>query len=152
MGSCSLRPPPPPPSLVTTLSLHNQISTPSIHNYLTATPKITFTFENFFLLLYIKFYEKQVSLINKLQPLSYQYTSNITPCLPLHTPQPTRKLYNATALLTHPQYTFKKISRTRSVTSPKFTLPQRLVSFQELRLRWVRTIIAFFMKDINYRG
>ena len=73
------------------------------HNYLTATPKITFFYKKiFFFLLHIKFYEKPVSVINKLQPLSYQFMSNITPRLPLHASQPTPKIYNATALLKHP--------------------------------------------------
>ena len=53
---------------------HNQISTST-----TTSLK-----HLLFLLLHIKFYEKQISLINKLQPLSYQFTSNITPRLPLH--------------------------------------------------------------------
>ena len=46
-------------------SLHKQISTS------TTTPLQH-------LLLHIKFYEKQVSLTNKLQPLPCQFTSNIT--------------------------------------------------------------------------
>ena len=63
--------------IVTTLSLHNQISTS------------TTTFQKKdFLLLHIEFYEKPVSLINKLQPLSYQSMSNITPPLPRHASQP----------------------------------------------------------------
>ena len=40
--------------------------------------------------------------MNKLQPLSYQSTSNIIPRLPLHTSQPTPQIYNATALITRP--------------------------------------------------
>ena len=75
-----------------------KLTLPASHNYLTATPKITFTFQK--LLLDIESYEKSVSLINKLQPLSYQSTSNITPRLPLYTSQPTHKICNATALLT----------------------------------------------------
>ena len=62
---------------VTTLSVHNQIS--------------TLTTISLQLLLHIKFYEQLLSLINKLQPLSYQSTSNITPRLPLHSSQPTPK-------------------------------------------------------------
>ena len=62
---------------VTTLFLHNQISTST-----------TTLQKKHFLLLQIEFYEKPVSLINKLQPLSYQSTSNITPPLPLHSSQP----------------------------------------------------------------
>ena len=53
-----------------------------------------------YLLLHIKFYVKPVSLINKLQPLSYQSTSNIIPRLPLHVYQPAPKIYNANVLLT----------------------------------------------------
>ena len=41
-------------------------------------------------------------IINKLQPLSYQSTPNITPPLPLHTSQPTHKINTTTALLTQP--------------------------------------------------
>ena len=59
---------------VITLSLHNQIS--------------TLTTISLQLLLHIKFYEQLVSLINKLQPLSYQSTSNITPLHFTHLNQP----------------------------------------------------------------
>ena len=70
------------------------------HRYLTATPKITFTFQKHsFCNFHTKFCEKSVSLIKKIQPFSYQQTSNITPRLPLCTSQPTHKIYNATALL-----------------------------------------------------
>ena len=73
---------------VTTISLHNQISTSTTtslqHLKSPLPPK-----NNYFLLLHLKFYEKQVSLIYKLKPLSYQFTSNITPRLPLHASQPT---------------------------------------------------------------
>ena len=81
--------------IVTILSLRNQphCNTYSCNSLL--PPKII----NYLLLLHIKFYEKQVSLISKLQPLSYQFTSSITPCLPRHASQPTPKIYNATALL-----------------------------------------------------
>ena len=43
-----------------------------------------------FLLLHIKFYDKQISLTNKPQPLSYQFTSSVTLRLPLqaHLNQP----------------------------------------------------------------
>ena len=81
---------------VTTISIHKQISSSTttwLHFYL---PKY------YFLLLHINFHDKQASLINKLQLLIYQFTSNITPRLPLHASQPTPKIYNATALLTHP--------------------------------------------------
>ena len=54
------------------------------------------------LLLHIKFYEKPLSLINKLQLLSYQSTSNRTARLSLHTSQPTLKIHNASTLLTNP--------------------------------------------------
>ena len=54
------------------------------------------------MLLHIKFCEKPVSLIKKLQPLSYQSTCNVTPRLPLHTSQLTPRIYTAAALL-HPQ-------------------------------------------------
>ena len=78
--------------------------------YLTTTPKITFTFlKSNFLLFHIKFFEKLVPLINKLQPLSYQSTSNITPRLPLLPSRPTPKIYNATTLLTHPLIHIKKL-------------------------------------------
>ena len=70
---------------------------------------MTFTFQkSYFLLLHIKFYKKPVTdelmnkLLNKLLPLSYQSTSNITPWLPLYTSQPTPEVYNTTALLTLP--------------------------------------------------
>ena len=98
--------------IVTTLSLHNQIS--------------TLTTISLQLLLHIKFYEQLVSLINKLQPLSYQSTSNITPRLPLHSSQPTPK-YTTLLHYSHIPNTHKKTSRTRSTRTPKYTLPQRLV-------------------------
>ena len=66
-----------------------------------------------------------MSLTNNLQPLSYQSTSNITPRLPLYTSQPTPKIYNATALLTHPLHTYK--SSPPSTSTPKYTPPQHLV-------------------------
>ena len=61
---------------VTTLSLHNQIGTFTTTSL--QHPKITTSQNNYFLSPHIKFYEKQVSLINKLRQLSYQFTSNIT--------------------------------------------------------------------------
>ena len=97
---------------VITLSLHNQIS--------------TLTTISLQLLLHIKFYEQLVSLINKLQPLSYQSTSNITPRLPLHSSQPTPK-YTTLLHYSHIPNTHKKTSRTLSTATPKYTLPQRLV-------------------------
>ena len=76
---------------VTTLSLHNQIST------LTTTSlqhlKSLLSSKKYFLSLNVKFYQKPVSLINKLQPLSYQSKSSTTPRLPLHTSQPAPKIY-----------------------------------------------------------
>ena len=82
--------------LLATLSLNNQITTSTTTSLqhlksLLPSKKIIFCYK-----LQIKFYEKPVSVINKLQPLSYQLaTSNITS-------QPTPKICNATALLTHP--------------------------------------------------
>ena len=75
---------------VTTLSLHNQISTPattSLQHLKSLLPSNTIIFCYFT----SKFCEKPVSVINKLQPLSYQSTSNITPRLRLHSSQPPLK-------------------------------------------------------------
>ena len=77
---------------------------------------------------HLKFYEKQVSLINKLQPLSYQFTSNITPHLPLHASQQTPKICNAILHYSHIPITHKKIYA-RVVQMYKCTLPQRLILY-----------------------
>ena len=97
---------------VTALSLHNRISTSTTtslqHLKSFLPPKIIIII--IFVTLY-SFYEKQVSLINKLQPLSYQFTSSITPRLPLNASPPTPKIYNATALhYSHILNTHKKLS------------------------------------------
>ena len=79
-------------------SLHSHISTlttTSLQHLKSLLPS-----KKYFLL-HGKLYQKPVSLINKLQLLSYQSKSNITPRLPLHTSQPTPKIYNTTALLRH---------------------------------------------------
>ena len=78
------------------------------------------------MLLHIKFYDKPVSLIYKLQLLSYQSTSSITPRLPLHASQSTPKMYNALHN-SHVPNILKKTSHTRSTTTPKCTLPQHLL-------------------------
>ena len=93
-----------------------------LNNYLTATPKTTFTSQ-----IIICCYFTLNSLINKLQPLSYQFMSNVTPRLPLHASQPTPKIYNATTLHTSLIH-IKKTSLTRSTSTPKYTLPLRLVT------------------------
>ena len=64
-------------AIVTTLSLHNKLALPQLPSK-----------KKHFLLPHIEFYEKPVWLINKLQPVSYQSMSNITPPLPLHLSQP----------------------------------------------------------------
>ena len=73
--------------------------------------------------------EKQALLINKLEPLSYQFKSSITQRLPLHASKPTPKIYNATAVhYSHIEIHIKKnISHTPSTSTAKYTLPQRLV-------------------------
>ena len=66
--------------------------------------------------------------MNKLQPLSYQSTSNIIPRLPLHTSQPTPKIYNATALVTRP-YIYAQIYAPKascSIGKKKILLPTHL--------------------------
>ena len=66
--------------------------------------------------------------MNKLQPLSYQSTSNIIPRLPLHTSQPTPKIYNATALVTRP-YIYAQIyapTASCSIGKKKILLPTHL--------------------------
>ena len=60
-----------------------------------------------------------VSLINKLQLLSYQSTSNITPRHSLHT-------YTTLPHYSHIHNTSPKNSPTLNTTTPKYTLPQRL--------------------------
>ena len=78
---------------VTTLSLHNQISTPTTTSSLQHL-KSLLPSKKYPLLLRIKFCEK---------PAFTNYSHYRTnPRLPLHTSQPTHKVYNATALLTHP--------------------------------------------------
>ena len=104
---------------LTTLSLHNQISpsTPISLQHLKSLlpPKITiFCYFN------VKIHEKQILLIIKLQPLSYQFTSNITR-LPLHASQPTLLRYS------HIPNAQKKTSHTPSTSTLKYTLKQRLV-------------------------
>ena len=64
---------------VTTLSLHNQISTLTTNSL--QHLKSLLSSKKYFLSLNIKFYQKPVSLMNKLQPLSYQSKSNTTPRL-----------------------------------------------------------------------
>ena len=60
--------------------------------------------------------EKQALLINKPEPLSYQFKSSITQRLPLHASKPTPKIYNATAVhYSHIANTHKKIFHTRLV-------------------------------------
>ena len=79
------------------------------------------------MLLHIKFCEKQVSLINKLQPLSYQFTSNITPRLQFK--RLNQPLKYATLLhYSHIPNTHKTTSHTPSTSTPKYTLLQRLVT------------------------
>ena len=110
---------------VTTLSLHNQISTLTTTS-LQHLRSLLFS-KKYFLSLNIKFYQKPVSLMNKLQPLSYQSKSNTTPRLPLHTSQPAPKIYKTLLHYSHIPNTHKKTSRTLSRTTPKYILPQRLV-------------------------
>ena len=92
---------------VTTLSLHNQIST------LTTTSlqhlKSLLSSKKYFLSLNIKFYQKPVSLMNKLQPLPYQSKSNTTPRLPLHTSQPAPKIYKTLLHYSHIPNRHKKL-------------------------------------------
>ena len=76
-------------STLSTLSLPNQINTPTATSLQHLKSLLPSKF--FFSLLHIVFYEKPVLLINKLKPLSYQSSSNLTPRLPLHTSQPTLK-------------------------------------------------------------
>ena len=109
---------------VTTLSLHNQISTSTTTSL--QHPKITTSQNDYFLSPHIKFYEKQVSLINKLLPLSYQFTSNITHAF--HFTRLNQPLKYTTLLhYSHIPNTDKKNSRLRCTSTPKYTLPQRLL-------------------------
>ena len=53
-----------------------------------------------------------------LQPLSYQFTSNMTPRLPLQASQPSPKIYNATAVHYSHVPSHKKTSNTPSTSTP----------------------------------
>ena len=123
---------------MTTLSLHNQISTFTTTSL--QHPKITTSQNNYFLSPHIKFYEKQVSLINKLRPLSYQFTSNITHAFHFtHLNQPLK--YTALLRYSHIPNTEKKNSHTRSTSTPKCTLPQRLLYYLVLPFESVGEIL-----------
>ena len=93
------------------------------------------------MLLHIKFYEKPASVINKLQPLSYQFMSNINPRPPPHASKPlkyTKLLHYSNIPNTH-----KKLHTRVVYRRQKYTLPQRLVLqildnknlFQNFRLK-----------------
>ena len=104
---------------------------------------MTFTSRNnHFLFFHIKLYEKQVSLINKLHPLSCQFTSNITPRFPLHASQPT---LNYTTLLhySHIPNTHKIIetSNTRVV--------HRRPNIRSHSVLLIRTFLSRMSKDGN---
>ena len=122
---------------VTTLSFHNHISTYTTtsvqHLKSLLPPKIIF-----FLLLHIKFYEKQVSLIHKLQPLSYQFTSNITPRLSLFAFQLTPGMYNATALLTHSWYTYKNVTPALNIDAQIYAPTASCLISKEICVWWTR--------------
>ena len=110
----------------------------------------------------MKFYEKPASVINKLQPLSYQFMSNINPRPPLHASKPlkyTKLLHYSNIPNTH-----KKLHTRIVYRRQKYTLPQRLVLqildnknlFQNFRLKGEtnRQILSkqVLKKQFLYRG
>ena len=107
---------------VTTLSLHNQISTFTTTSLQLLKsllpPKIVIL--SYFIL------NSTRNKFNKLQPLSYQFMSHITPRLQftrLNQPQ-----YATLLHYSHIPNTHKTTSHTPSTSTPKYTLLQRLVT------------------------
>ena len=113
----------------------------SFQHTVTATPKITFTSQNnYFLLLHIM--RNKFHWLTNYSHYPYQFTSNMRPCLPLHTSQP-NQLYCTTHIpLIHNKNIF---TQTPSTSTPKYMLPKHLVSQKPVQKRGIGEKCVFLL-------